>query len=109
MNFETLFINSSLVIDGGTAAGAINKCTAAFEGRLCDLQTGEVVGNFCRLRHAGYWPARSHSPDMVWSRQKHHGSMDTAVCANSQPAKPGEMVTDTTVFTLKPFYGTVRG
>jgi hypothetical protein len=86
----------------GTAAGAINKRTAAFEGRLRDLQTGEVVATFADrdMQDAGpidltrltwYGPAK--------------GIMDRWAEQFVQVAnrKPGEKVGDPTPFTLRPF------
>ncbi len=91
-----------LMIGGGTAAGAINKRTAAFEGRLRDLQTGEVVATFADrdmqdmgpldlTRLTWYGPAKGIMDQ--WAQQ-------FVQIANSQP---GEMVTDPTAFTLRPF------
>jgi Protein of unknown function (DUF3313) len=87
---------------GGTAAGIINKRRAAFEGRLRDLKTGEVVATFADrdMQDAGpldltrltwYGPAK--------------GIMDQWAMQFVQIAnrKPGEMVTDPTAFTLRPF------
>jgi hypothetical protein len=86
----------------GTAAGVINQRRAAFEGRLRDLQTGEVVATFADrdMQDAGpldltrltwYGPAK--------------GIMDRWAEQFVQVAnrKPGEMVTDPTPFTLRPF------
>jgi hypothetical protein len=86
----------------GTAAGAINQRRAAFEGRLRDLKTGEVVATFADrdMQDAGpldltrltwYGPAKGIMDR--WAEQ-------FVQIAN---AKPGEMVTDPTAFTLKPF------
>ncbi len=91
-----------LTIGGGTAAGAINQRRAAFEGRLRDLQTGEVVATFADrdMQDAGpldltrltwYGPAKGIMDR--WAEQ-------FVKIANR---KPGEMVTDPTPYTLRPF------
>ena len=91
-----------LTLGGGTAAGAINQRRAAFEGRLRDLQTGEVVATFADrdmqdvgpidlTRLTWYGPAKGIMDK--WARQ-------FVQIANR---KPGESVTDETPFTLKPF------
>ena len=91
-----------LVPGGGTAAGAVNKRTAAFEGRLRDLQTGEVVATFADrdmqdvgpidlTRLTWYGPAKGIMDQ--WAEQ-------FVQIANR---KPGESVTDPTPFTLRPF------
>lgn len=86
----------------GTAAGAINQRRAAFEGRLRDLQTGKEVATFADrdMQDAGpldltrltwYGPAK--------------GIMDRWADQFVQIAnrKPGEVITDPTPFTLRPF------
>jgi len=91
-----------LIPGGGTAAGIANKRTAAFEGRLRDLQTGEVVATFADrdMQDAGpidltrlswYGPAKGIMDQ--WAKQ-------FVQIANR---KPGEAVTDSTPFTLRPF------
>lgn len=86
----------------GTAAGMINQRRAAFEGRLRDLRTGEVVATFADrdMQDAGpldltrltwYGPAKGIMDR--WAEQ-------FVQIANR---KPGEMVTDPVPFTLKPF------
>lgn len=86
----------------GTAAGMINLRRAAFEGRLRDVQTGEVVATFADrdMQDAGpldltrltwYGPAKGIIDR--WAEQ-------FVQIANR---KPGEMVTDPVPFTLKPF------
>lgn len=86
----------------GTAAGMINQRRAAFEGRLRDLQTGEVVATLADrdMQDAGpldltrltwYGPAKGIMDR--WAEQ-------FVQIANR---KPGEMVTDPVPFTLKPF------
>ena len=85
-----------------TAAGVINQRRAAFEGRLRDIRTGEVVATFADrdmadigpldlTRLTWYGPAR----DIMdrWARQ-------FVQVANRNP---GEVVTDPTPFTLMPF------
>ena len=91
-----------LIPGGGTAAGAVNQRRAAFEGRLRDLQTGEVVATFADrdmqdvgpidlTRLTWYGPAKGIMDQ--WAKQ-------FVQIANRQP---GESVTDPTAFTLKPF------
>lgn len=86
----------------GTAAGAINQRRAAFEGRLRDMQTGEVIATFADrdMQDAGpldltrltwYGPAKGIMDR--WAKQ-------FVQVANR---KPGEMVTDPIPFTLRPF------
>jgi hypothetical protein len=90
------------VIGGSTAAGFVNKRRAAFEGRLRDLQTGEVVATFAdrdmqdvgpidMTRMTWYGPAKGIMDQ--WAKQ-------FVQIANR---KPGEAVTDPVAFTLKPF------
>ncbi|MBS1214988.1 MAG: hypothetical protein H6R26_3605 [Proteobacteria bacterium] len=87
---------------GGTAAGIINQRRAAFEGRLRDLQTSEVVATFADrdMQDAGpldltrltwYGPAKGIMDR--WSEQ-------FVQIANR---KPGEGVSDPTPFTVRPF------
>ncbi|QSA97835.1 DUF3313 family protein [Methylococcus sp. EFPC2] len=87
---------------GGTAAGVVNQRRAAFEGRLRDLNTGEVVATFADrdMQDAGpldltrltwYGPAKGILER--WAKQ-------FVQVANR---KPGEVVTDPTPFTLRPF------
>jgi len=87
---------------GGVAAAAINQRNAAFEGRLRDLQTGEVVATFADRemqdvgpidlrKYTWYGPAKSIMNQ--WAKQ-------FVQIANR---KPGEIVTDPIPFTLKPF------
>ncbi len=86
----------------GSAAGMINQRRAAFEARLRDLQTGEVVatiedremadvGPLDLTRLTWYGPAK----DIMdrWAKQ-------FVEVANR---KPSEVVTDPTAFTLRPF------
>lgn len=86
----------------GTAAGVINQRRAAFEARLRDVQTGEIVATFADrdMQDAGpldltrltwYGPAKGIMDR--WAQQ-------FVQIANR---KPGEMVTDPTPFTLRPF------
>ncbi|MGZ8213878.1 MAG: DUF3313 family protein [Methylosarcina sp.] len=87
---------------GGTAAGVVNQRRAAFEGRLRDLQTGEVIATFADrdMQDAGpldltrltwYGPAKSIMDQ--WAKQ-------FVQIANR---KPGELVNDPVPFTLRPF------
>lgn len=91
-----------LTLGGGTAAGLVNKRRAAFEGRLRDLQTGEVVATFADrdMQDAGpvdltrltwFGPAKSIMDQ--WAQQ-------FVQIANRTP---GEMITDPVPFTLRPF------
>ena len=89
-------------IGTGTAAGAINQRRAAFEARLRDLHTGEVVATFAdrNMQDVGpldltrltwYGPAKGIMDQ--WAKQ-------FVQIANR---KPGEVIADPTPFTLKPF------
>lgn len=91
-----------LVPGGGAAAGVVNKRRAAFEGRLRDLRTNEVVATFADRdmqdvgpidlsRLTWYGPAKKIMDR--WAKQ-------FVQIANR---KPGEAVTDPTPFTLRPF------
>jgi len=91
-----------LQLGGGTAAGVINQRRAAFEARLRDLQTAEVIATFADrdMQDAGpldltrltwYGPAKGIMDR--WAKQ-------FVQIANR---KPGESVTDLTPFTLRPF------
>ena len=87
---------------GGTAAGVVNQRRAAFEGRLRDLQTGEIVATFAdrNMQDVGpidltrltwYGPAKGIMD--MWAKQ-------FVQIANR---KPGEKITDPVAFTLRPF------
>jgi hypothetical protein len=89
-------------IGTGTAAGIVNQRRAAFEGRLRDLQTGKIVATFAdrNMQDVGpldltrltwYGPAKGIMD--MWAKQ-------FVQIANR---KPGEMITDPTAFTLRPF------
>ena len=89
-------------IGTGTAAGMVNQRRAAFEGRLRDLQTGEIVATFADrdMQDAGpldltrltwYGPAKGIMDQ--WAKQ-------FVQIANR---KPGEVITDPVAFTLRPF------
>ena len=89
-------------IGTGTAVGAVNQRRAAFEGRLRNLQTGEVVATFADrdmqdvgpidlTRLTWYGPAKGIMDQ--WAKQ-------FVQIANR---KPGEVITDSTAFTLRPF------
>jgi hypothetical protein len=91
-----------LQLGGGTAAGIINKRRAAFEGRLRNLQTGEVVATFADrdmqdvgpldlTRLTWYGPAKGIMDR--WAKQ-------FVQIANRSP---GEIVTDPIPYTLRPF------
>lgn len=85
-----------------TAASVINRRSAAFEGRLRDLKTGEIVALFADRdtqdigpidvsRLTWYGPSKGIM--RRWAKQ-------FVQVAN---AKPGEAVTDPVAFTLMPF------
>ena len=87
---------------GGTAAGIINQRRAAFEARLRDMQTAEVIATFADrdmqdvgpldlTRLTWYGPAKD-----IMDRWAHQ----FVQVANR---KPGEIVTDSVPFTLRPF------
>ena len=90
-------------VPGGTVvAGAVNQRRAAFEGRLRDLQTGEVVATFAdremqdvgpidMTRMSWYGPAKT-----IMDRW----SLQFVQVANR---KPGEVITDPVAFTMRPF------
>lgn len=86
----------------GTAAGLINKRTAAFEGRLRDLKTGEVVATFADRDSQDVGPI--DLTRMTWYGPA-KGIMDRWAQQFVQIAtrKPGEAITDPTAFTLRPF------
>lgn len=86
----------------GTAVGMVNQRRAAFEARLRDVQTGEVVATFADrdMQDAGpidltrltwYGPAKGIMDR--WAEQ-------FVQIANR---KPGEIIADPTPFTLRPF------
>ncbi len=86
----------------GTAAGAVNQRRAAFEGRLRDVDTGEVIATFADrdMQDAGpldltrltwYGPAKGIMDR--WAEQ-------FVQIANR---RPNEIITDPTAFTLRPF------
>ena len=86
----------------GTAAGAINQRRAAFEGRLRDMETGEVVATFADRDMADAGPL--DLTRLTWYGPA-KGIMDRWAKQFVQIAnrKPGEAVTDPTPFTLRPF------
>ncbi|HWO99500.1 MAG TPA: DUF3313 family protein [Methylococcus sp.] len=86
----------------GTAAGAINQRRAAFEGRLRDLQTGEVVATFADRDMADVGPL--DLTRLTWYGPA-KGIMDRWAEQFVQIAnrKPGEAVTDPVPYTLRPF------
>jgi len=87
---------------GSTAAGTVNQRRAAFEGRLRDLQTGEIVATFADRNMADIGPI--DLTRMTWYGPA-KGIMDQWAKQFVQIAnrKPGEVVTDPTAFTLRPF------
>lgn len=86
----------------GTAVGLVNKRTAAFEGRLRDLKTGEVVATFADRDSQDVGPI--DLTRLTWYGPA-KGIMDRWAQQFVQIAnrKPGEAVTDPTAFTLRPF------
>jgi hypothetical protein len=86
----------------GTAAGMVNQRRAAFEGRLRDLQTGEIVATFADRDMADAGPL--DLTRLTWYGPA-KGIMDQWAKQFVQIAnrKPGEVITDPTAFTLKPF------
>lgn len=86
----------------GTAAGLINQRRAAFEGRLRDAQTGEVVATFADRDSQDVGPI--DLTRLTWYGPA-KGIMDRWAKQFVQIAnrKPGEVVTDPTAFTLRPF------
>jgi hypothetical protein len=87
---------------GGTAAGVINQRRAAFEGRLRDLKTGEVVATFADRDMADAGPL--DLTRLTWYGPA-KGIIDRWAKQFVQIAnrKPGEVVTDPTPFTLRVF------
>ncbi|MEC4748111.1 DUF3313 family protein [Methylomicrobium sp. Wu6] len=86
----------------GTAAGIINQRRVAFEGRLRDLQTGELVATFADRDMADAGPL--DLTRLTWYGPA-KGIMDQWAKQFVQIAnrKAGEMVTDPIPFTLRPF------
>ena len=89
-------------IGTGSAVGMVNQRRAAFEGRLRDLQTGEIVATFAdrNMQDVGpldltrltwYGPAKGIMD--MWAKQ-------FVQIANREP---GEVITDPVAFTLRPF------
>lgn len=89
-------------IGTGSAMGAVNQRRAAFEGRLRDLQTGEVVATFADRDSADVGPI--DLTRLTWYGPA-KGIMDRWDGQFVQIANgmPGEAVTDPTPFTLRPF------
>lgn len=89
-------------IGTGSAAGAINQRRAAFEGRLRDLQTGEVVATFADRDMQDVGPL--DLTRLTWYGPA-KGIMDRWAGQFVQVAnrKPGEVVTDPVPYTLRPF------
>lgn len=86
----------------GTAAGVINQRRAAFEGRLRDLQTGNVVATFADRDMADVGPI--DLTRLTWYGPA-KGILDRWAEQFVEIAnrKPGEVVTDPTPATLMPF------
>ncbi len=89
-------------IGTGSAVGAVNQRRAAFEGRLRDLQTSEVVATFADRDMADIGPL--DLTRLTWYGPA-KGIMDRWAKQFVQIAnrKPGEAVTDPTPYTLRPF------
>ncbi len=87
---------------GGTAAGLINQRRAAFEARLRDISTGEVVATFADRDSQDVGPL--DLTRLTWYGPA-KGIMDRWAKQFVQVAnrKPGEAVTDPTPFTIRPF------
>lgn len=87
---------------GGTAAGLINQRRAAFEARLRDLETGEVVATFADRDSQDVGPL--DLTRLTWYGPA-KGIMDRWAKQFVQVANraPGEAVTDPTPLTLRPF------
>ena len=90
------------VIGGGTAAGVVNQRRAAFEGRLRDLQTGKIVATFADRNMQDVGPI--DLTRLTWYGPA-KGIMDMWATQFVQIAnrKPGEVISDPTAFTLRPF------
>ena len=91
-----------LVVGGGTAAGLINQRAVAFEGRIRDLGTNEIVATFADrnvqdvdpldlTRLTWYGPAKQVIDQ--WAKE-------FVEIANR---KPGEVISAPTAFSLNPF------
>jgi hypothetical protein len=91
-----------LVVGGGTAAGLINQRSVAFEGRIRDLGTNEIVATFADrniqdidpldlTRLTWYGPAKQIIDQ--WAKE-------FVAIANR---KPGQVITAPTAFSLRPF------
>ena len=89
-------------IGTSAAAGMINQRRVAFEGRLRDLQTGEVVATFADRNMQDVGPI--DLTRLTWYGPA-KGIMDRWANQFVQIAnrKPGEMITDPVAFTLRPF------
>ncbi len=87
---------------GSTAAGVVNQRRAAFEGRLRDLKTGEIVATFADRNMADVGPI--DLTRLTWYGPA-KGIMDMWAKQFVQIAnrKPGEVISDPTAFTLRPF------
>ncbi len=86
----------------GSAMGMVNQRRAAFEARLRDLQTGEVIATFADRDAADVGPI--DLTRLTWYGPA-KGIMDRWAKQFVQVAnrKPGEAVTDPVPFTLRPF------
>jgi hypothetical protein len=86
----------------GTAAGVINQRRAAFEGRLRDLQTGEIIATFADRDMADAGPL--DLTRLTWYGPA-KGILDRWAEQFVQIAnrEPGEAVNDPVPFTLRPF------
>jgi len=86
----------------GTAVSVANQRRAAFEGRLRDLRTGQIVATFADRDMADIGPL--DVTKLTWYGPA-KGIMDRWAKQFVQVAnkKPGDVVTDPTPFTLMPF------
>jgi len=89
-------------IGTSAAAGVVNQRRAAFEGRLRDLQTGEVVATFADRNMQDVGPI--DLTRLTWYGPT-KGIMDMWATQFVQIAnrKPGEVISDPIAFTLRPF------
>ena len=104
VNFRPVLHAISWVGPIGTsaAAGLVNQRRAAFEGRLRDLQTGEVVATFADRDMQDVGPI--DLTRLTWYGPA-KGIMDMWATQFVQIAnrKSGEVISDPIAFTLRPF------
>jgi hypothetical protein len=100
---EPILHAAGWAVPGGTvAAGVINQRKASFEGRLRDLQSGEIVATFADRNVQDIGPI--DLTRMTW-----YGPAKTIMDKWAElfvqvaNRKPGEVVSDPIAFTLRPF------